>query len=238
MYEYLIHPITLLCLATIFILVALLFFYFKRSLSFLERAQMEQARVLQSFIANMEMNNMRQQQMVGGTPSPIHQTPIPDSELIDVSDDEDSDDETDSDESDSDDESVDETTQQITPTSQVIELSDEVDSDNIKVIQINSNNSLEANIPLEIDELVMDKNNESSSSEEEDDDSDDEDDENDENETMNVVEPTNLVTNANHEEQVDYKSLTVVSLREIAESKGLIRKGDKTTKKDLLKLLE
>ena len=54
MYEYLIHPITLLCLATIFILVALLFFYFKRSLSFLERAQMEQARVLQSFIANME----------------------------------------------------------------------------------------------------------------------------------------------------------------------------------------
>ena len=238
MYEYLIHPITLLCLATIFILVALLFFYFKRSLSFLERAQMEQARVLQSFIANMEMNNMRQQQMVGGTPSPIHQTPIPDSELIDVSDDEDSDDETDSDESDSDDESDDETSQQITPTSQVIELSDEVDSDNIKVIQINSNNNLEANIPLEIDELVMDKNNDSSSSEEEDDDSDDEDDENDENETMNVVEPTNLVTNANHEEQVDYKSLTVVSLREIAESKGLIRKGDKTTKKDLLKLLE
>ncbi len=237
MYEYLIHPITLLCLATIFILVALLFFYFKRSLSFLERAQMEQARVLQSFIANMEMNNMRQQQMVGGTPSPIHQNPIPDSELIDVSDDEDSDDETDSDESDSDDESVDETTQQITPTSQVIELSDEVDSDNIKVIQINSSNEA-GNIPLEIDELVMDKNNDSSSSEEEDDDSDDEDDENDENETMNVVEPTNLVTNANHEEQVDYKSLTVVSLREIAESKGLIRKGDKTTKKDLLKLLE
>ena len=234
MYEYLIHPITLLCLATIFILVALLFFYFKRSLSFLERAQMEQARVLQSFIANMEMNNMRQQQMVGGTPSPIHQNAIPDSELIDVSDDEDSDDETDSDESDSDDESDDETSHKITPTSQVIELSDEVDSDNIKVIQINSSNEA-GNIPLEIDELVMDKNNESSSSEEEDDDSDDED---DQDETMNVVEPTNLVTNANHEEPVDYKNLTVVSLREIAESKGLIRKGDKTTKKDLLKLLE
>ena len=235
MYEYLIHPITLLCLATIFILVALLFFYFKRSLSFLERAQMEQARVLQSFIANMEMNNMRQQQqMVGGTPSPIHQNPIPDSELIDVSDDEDSDDETDSDESDSDDESVDETTQQITSTNQVIELSDEVDdSDNIKVIQINSNEP--GNIPLVIDELVMDKNNESSSSEEEDDDSDDED---DEEETINVVQTNNLVTSANNEEQVDYKSLTVVSLREIAESKGLIRKGDKTTKKDLLKLLE
>jgi len=237
MYEYLIHPITLLCLATIFILVALLFFYFKRSLSFLERAQMEQARVLQSFIANMEMNNMRQQQqMVGGTPSPIHQNPIPDSELIDVSDDEDSDDETDSDESDSDDENDDDTSQQITPSSQVIELSDEVDSDNIKVIQINSNES--GNIPLVIDELVMDKNNESSSSEEEEDDSDDEDDEDDEDETMNVVEPTNLVTNTNHEEPVDYKSLTVVSLREIAESKGLIQKGDKTTKKDLLKLLE
>ncbi len=234
MYEYLIHPITLLCLATIFILVALLFFYFKRSLSFLERAQMEQARVLQSFIANMEMNNMRQQQqMVGGTPSPIHQNPIPDSELIDVSDDEDSDDETDSDESDSDDENDDDTSQQITPSSQVIELSDEVDSDNIKVIQINSNES--GNIPLVIDELVMDKNNESSSSEEEDDDSDDED---DEEETINVVQTNNLVTSANNEEQVDYKSLTVVSLREIAESKGLIRKGDKTTKKDLLKLLE
>ncbi len=234
MYEYLIHPITLLCLATIFILVALLFFYFKRSLSFLERAQMEQARVLQSFIANMEMNNMRQQQqMVGGTPSPIHQNTIPDSELIDVSDDEDSDDETDSDESDSDDENDDDTSQQITPSSQVIELSDQVDSDNIKVIQINSNES--GNIPLVIDELVMDKNNESSSSEEEDDDSDDED---DEEETINVVQTNNLVTSANNEEQVDYKSLTVVSLREIAESKGLIRKGDKTTKKDLLKLLE
>jgi len=34
MYEFLAHPITLLCLGTIFILVALLFFYFKRTFCF------------------------------------------------------------------------------------------------------------------------------------------------------------------------------------------------------------
>ena len=55
MYEILTNPVTLLCLGVIFLLISVLFFYFRRSLSVLERAQMEQARILQSFITNMEM---------------------------------------------------------------------------------------------------------------------------------------------------------------------------------------
>ena len=58
MQEYLFNPITLICLGTIFILVSLLFFYFKRTISVLEKAQMDQARVLQSFITNMEISNI------------------------------------------------------------------------------------------------------------------------------------------------------------------------------------
>ena len=71
MYEVLTSPITLLCLGVVFLLISLLFFYFKRSISRLERAQMEQARVLQSFITNMEMS--RQQHMMQPTMTqPLH----------------------------------------------------------------------------------------------------------------------------------------------------------------------
>ena len=56
MIDILTNPITLLCLATVFLLVSMLFFYFKRTIGTLEKVQMDQARVLQSFIANMEMN--------------------------------------------------------------------------------------------------------------------------------------------------------------------------------------
>jgi len=55
MIEVLSHPITLLCLGVIFVLCALLFFYFKRSTMVIEQAQMEQATVLRNFIASMEM---------------------------------------------------------------------------------------------------------------------------------------------------------------------------------------
>ena len=60
MYDVLTNPITLLCLGIVFLLISFLFFYFKRSLSLLERAQMEQARILQSFITNMEMSQQQQ----------------------------------------------------------------------------------------------------------------------------------------------------------------------------------
>ena len=64
MQDILTNPITILCLGVVFLLISLLFFYFKRSISMIERAQMEQARVLQSFITNMEMSHMAQAQMM------------------------------------------------------------------------------------------------------------------------------------------------------------------------------
>lgn len=63
MIEVLTHPITLLCLGVIFILCALLFFYFKRSMMVIENAQVEQATVLRKFIASMEMRKFDNSQM-------------------------------------------------------------------------------------------------------------------------------------------------------------------------------
>ena len=149
MYGVLTSPITLLCLGVVFLLISLLFFYFKRSISRLERAQMEQARVLQSFITNMEMS--RQQHMMQPTMTqPLHNHVggvhengfVQDSNeqsLIDVSDgsDDESDDESDDD---SDDESDD--------------SDDEIDSDaetaNNENVSSVSNNGMSI---LEIDEL-------------------------------------------------------------------------------------
>ena len=153
MYEVLTSPITLLCLGVVFLLISLLFFYFKRSISRLERAQMEQARVLQSFITNMEMS--RQQHMVQPPMTqPLHNHVdgvhengfVQDSNeqsLIDVSDgsDDDSDDDSDDEsDDDSDDESDD--------------SDDEIDSDaetaNNENVSSVSNNGMSI---LEIDEL-------------------------------------------------------------------------------------
>lgn len=83
----------ILCLGILFILSGLLFFYFKRNLSILEKAQIEQAKLLQSVILslqNLPSSNREVQ---------LNQT----NELIDISDNEDSDNE-DSDNEDSDDE--------------------------------------------------------------------------------------------------------------------------------------
>ena len=96
------HPITLLCLGVIFILCALLFFYFKRSMMVIEQAQVEQATVLRNFIASMEMKKYDQSQQYIGT---TNTNPIvggggghvnsrvgeTDHQLIDVSDNEDDD---------------------------------------------------------------------------------------------------------------------------------------------------
>ena len=159
MYEVLTSPITLLCLGVVFLLISLLFFYFKRSISRLERAQMEQARVLQSFITNMEMS--RQQHMVQPPMTqPLHNHVdgvhengfVQDSNeqsLIDVSDgsDDDSDDESDDD---SDDESDAETANNENVSSvsnngmsileiDELENSEEDDEKEIKVIQLQDN---------------------------------------------------------------------------------------------------
>ena len=96
MIEVLSHPITLLCLGVIFILCALLFFYFKRSMMVIEHAQMEQASVLRNFIATMEMNkhdyisSMNGEKQVGEVGGGIssNRRSAQDSSLIDVSDNE------------------------------------------------------------------------------------------------------------------------------------------------------
>ena len=83
----------ILCLGILFILSGLLFFYFKRNLSILEKAQIEQAKLLQSVILslqNLPSSNREVQ---------LNQT----NDLIDISDNEDSDNE-DSDNEDSDNE--------------------------------------------------------------------------------------------------------------------------------------
>ena len=251
MQEYLLNPITLICLGTIFILVSLLFLYFKRHLSFLEKAQMDQARILQSFIANMEMTSAMQQRGSGIGPGPNVSPQMSEQhnenqeELIDVSDDDDSS----SDESDS--ESEDDSVSQ---EPEVIELStqpEDISYTNIKVIQLESDN-LEEVTNLKIDKLkeISDDSEDESDDESDDDDSDDE--SNDiinsiiedvkvfemtqpvELEVLSVVEQLNI----GKTQTVDYKTLNVTSLRELAEGAELIGHGEKRTKKDLIKLLE
>jgi len=177
MYEVLTSPITLLCLGVVFLLISLLFFYFKRSLSLLERAQMEQARVLQSFITNMEMTRLRQYQPleqpaplynddhVGGQSDIVHTES--NEQLIDVSDDDsddsgDSDDDSDDnsdDDSDSDNDEETANNENVSAVSSnrlsILEI-DELgnNEDEIKVIQIQENNLEEISVELlKVDEL-------------------------------------------------------------------------------------
>lgn len=271
MQEYLLHPITLLCLGIISILVSLLFFYFKRTISVLEKAQMDQARVLQSFIANMEMSSMAQYggarsmntpqnpqnpenpenpSNVSNSSNTLHEA----ASLIDVSDDESSDEE-----DESSDESSDEDNESRGEDINDIDDNDEsVDNtnDTVKVIQLDGNN-LEEIAHFEIKELVHNSDDEESDDEDSDDeDSDDEEDSNikhiqpiqsssdnisdndahlDSNvQVMSVAEQLNIVK----PQTIDYKTLTVSALRELAETSGLIEKGDKKNKKELIKLLE
>ena len=178
MYEVLTSPITLLCLGVVFLLISLLFFYFKRSLSLLERAQMEQARVLQSFITNMEMTRLRQYQPleqpaplynddhVGGQSDIVHTES--NEQLIDVSDDDSDDSDDDSDEdsdddsdSDSDNDNDEETinNENVSAVSinglSILEIDElENSDDEIKVIQIQENNLEEISVELlKVDEL-------------------------------------------------------------------------------------
>ena len=248
MQEYLFNPITLICLGTIFILVSLLFFYFKRTISVLEKAQMDQARVLQSFITNMEMSNIPYNKMANPSEIPIHhQSNLHiEKELIEVSDDESSDDD-DSDDDDSDDD--DETVVEILHTN-VEELEKpEKPEDTVKVIHLD-NDTLEEVVPLIIeglDEIDEDSYNGNKSDSDSDSGSDsDSDSENDKNEINKIDENSNVSEQPSIAEQLnivkqvfdDYKTLTVVALRELAESENLIEKGEKKNKKELIKLLE
>ena len=247
MYEILVNPITLLCLGIIFIFTSLLFFYFKRTFSLLEKAQMDQARVLQGFITNMEMSqqlaSQRMNQMGGVPPtqhSPVNESSEPVNDgLIDVSDDDDSDSDSEY-ESDSDDET--ENNDDVSVGSkldiepQVIELNE---ANDVKIIQLEGNNDLE-NSTIEIASLeelgdIADIDDDDSS----DDDSDDD----EEIEEANVTDKGLLDSSETEKEvkkleKVDYKSLNVQALRDYCISCGAIQSGDKKNKKEMIKLLD
>ena len=279
MLEVFTNPITLLCLGVVFLLISILFFYFKRSISLLERAQMEQARILQSFITNMEMA----QHMAlhrGGTQGANNRsistepatlsTPSSDQRLIDVSDeDNDSDssgDDSDDDCSDSgDDESDDdeESMNDDTPNNEIVSIvsskipiieidelehdsDNESDNDNnndIKVIQL-PENTLEEFNPEVLDmntlrwlDRRVNKQDDSEA------DSDDNSSINDSiaDSIQSLSEEEQQIVNEVKKEKIpiaDYKTLSVQTLRQIAEDNELIKKGEKKTKKELLSLLE
>lgn len=163
MFSILANPITLLCLGVVFLLVSLLFFYFKRTTMILEKTQMEQARILQAFISNMDMSrglanqsshsyleHQRQQQQQQQQQAQPHSS----GELINVSDDSDSD--TDGEEdSDTDDDNDDESNSDGVSDSdmgneqqhiiqiggiETIDLDDHLANNGIKVIQLQENN--------------------------------------------------------------------------------------------------
>jgi len=247
MYEILVNPITLLCLGIIFIFTSLLFFYFKRTFSLLEKAQMDQARVLQGFITNMEMSQQlaaQRMNQMGGAP-PTQHSPVNESSeqvndgLIDVSDD---DDDSDSEyESDSDDET--ENNDDVSVGSkldiepQVIELNQASD---VKIIQLEGNNDLE-NSTIEIASLeeLEDMND----IDDDDDTSDDDSNDDDDNEEANVNEKVLLESSGVEKEvkkleKIDYKSLNVQALRDYCISCGVIQGGDKKNKKEMIKLLD
>jgi hypothetical protein len=250
MYEILVNPITLLCLGIIFIFTSLLFFYFKRTFSLLEKAQMDQARVLQGFITNMEMSqqlaSQRMNQMGGVPPtqhSPVNESSEPVNDgLIDVSDDDDDDDSDSEYESDSDDET--ENNDDVSVGSkldiepQVIELNE---ANDVKIIQLEGNNDLE-NSTIEIASLEeLGDLNDIDDDDTSDDDSDDDDDE--ESEQANVtdkvlLESSGIEKEVKKLEKVDYKSLNVQALRDYCISCGVIQAGDKKNKKEMIKLLD
>ena len=290
MIDILTNPNTLLCLGVIFLLISVLFFYFRRSISVLERAQMEQARILQSFITNMEMSQMAQQRHhVGGSyvnTENIDNNIINDStldglteqKLIDVSDENDSGDsvsesddsdsdseDSDSEESDSEENDIEECDNDMNNGGEIIDIilnstSIPIDSslDNsleesaeIKVVQLQDGEHLDE---LNLGSFNIESLDNSSSDSDDDDEDEDEDEELDEDSNNNSVNNNSVSNNnqlpmafeINKESDTttganldpDFKSLNVQALRQIAEDRQLIVKGEKKTKKELLALLE
>lgn len=210
---------------------------------------MDQARVLQGFITNMEMSQQlaaQRMNQMGGAPPPQH-SPVNDSSeqvndgLIDVSDD---DDDSDSEyESDSDDET--ENNDDVSVGSkldiepQVIELNQASD---VKIIQLEGNNDLE-NSTIEIASLEELEELEDMNDIDDDDTSDDDSDDDEESEEANVTEKVLLESSGIEKEvkkleKIDYKSLNVQALRDYCISCGVIQGGDKKNKKEMIKLLD
>ena len=240
MYEILINPITLICLGIVFIFTSLLFFYFKRTFSLLEKTQMDQARVLQGFITNMEMNQQlamqrQQQSQQQQSGSGINSNESNDSngsngsngpqisasqKLISISDDDsDSDSDGDSDDSDSDDSviDIDETeNDNIVIDAEIIELQN---IDNIKVIQLQNNNLEEVNPMIveiasleEVNDITINKyENDFDDSDEDDDEDSDEDDE--ESDDLDEENEKNEDFNKNKEDKIENPSPTITDFK-------------------------
>tara|TARA_B100000424_G_scaffold268524_1_gene263471 strand:+ start:7950 stop:8654 length:705 start_codon:yes stop_codon:yes gene_type:complete len=231
MYDILVHPITLLCLGIVFILIALLFFYFKRTISVLEKSQANQAKLLHSFISQMEMASLPKvvpaqhgvsQQVLSNTEPDNSQN----QELIDVSDSDD-----DSEESDDESENSDSNIEEID-----LANTDSPLEEDIKVIQLDNN--LEENNENEQNEINDDEDDEDDEDDDDEDDDDEEDDEDQEENTDQDEEASSNDENKMEDIVIDYKTLTLQSLKEIAEKKNLIKKGEKITKKNLIELLQ
>jgi hypothetical protein len=268
-------------------LVSFLFFYFKRTISALEKGQMEQARILQTFISNVDMSRGSiPYQHFGQIPQvssniPFqqhggidHETPMDD--LIHVSDgenagDEDSEDEDSEDEDSEDEDSEDEdsegedsededgqsntiTTENAISPNEIIELDSELteldtnvnDSLNegiVKVIQLDNNSNLEEILESSLQDLekIMSDGNDSDNDNDSDSGSDSDDQEPEEyGKNMNDIQlHKNKDIDINPElPNMDFKSLSVKILRQMAIDKKLSTEEDKLNKKELIKLLE
>ena len=195
MYDILLNPNTLLCLGITVLVVSFLFFYFKRHISVLEYNQIEQAKVLQSVISNLNrqslQNNSYGSMVESNNISDQNETEIEteieteknnddhindQSNLIEVSDDEEesSDDESDTSENNESSNHEIDLLKEVNDIQDIIEINQQGEyeisnnSDQIKIIQLNNPESEEPN--LEIHSL-----NESDDDESDDDESDDDD---------------------------------------------------------------
>ena len=273
MLDIITNPITLLCLTIVFMLVSFLFFYFKRTISALEKGQMEQARILQTFISNVDMSRGSiPYQHFGQMPQvssniPFqqhggidHETPIDD--LIHVSDGENAGDEDSEDEDSEDEDSEDEDGQSNTITtenaispneitefdSEIIELdtnvNDSLNEGIVKVIQLDNNSNLEEILESSLQDLekIMSDDDDNDNDSDSDSGSDSDDQEPEESvKNMNdmQIHKNKDIDASNHELlYMDFKSLSVKILRQMAIDKKLSTEEDKLNKKELIKLLE
>lgn len=209
----------MLCLGIVCILSGVMFFYFKRNLTLLENAQMEQAKLLQSVI--MSMQNMPSSNLgLQGTGSQ--------NELIDVSDDSDDSDSEGDDESslDSHDEiedvqpvqDIDEFNRESDNEEETLELEEEVVEtdnliENIKVVEMNNLGIEEESLEIEEDTLDPSLSEDTS--------------------TLNSESMQHLAGDS----LVSLKSLKVGDLRKMVLEKGLHDKPKTLKKSELITLL-
>jgi hypothetical protein len=207
----------IVCLGIFFIVSGLLFFYFKRNLIVLEKAQIEQAKLLQSVILSLQ-----------NLPSSNNEETLKSNNLIDISDDENSDDESEDDQlqdnneantellSDDDDDS-----QEISDNELEEITSELVDPLNTSTIlrdsasEMNGLEDEEIGTLDEIDESIIDESVEDSEME------------------SSISESINNI----EKEVISYKSFKVADLRKMVGEKNLHKSPSKLKKDELIEIL-